>query len=76
VATGLDSCKGDSLAWTDLGARSKTEFVEECRLQWEQERAELSPNNLVLSLDACVTTQRALESLTCEEIMVLYGSEL
>ena len=76
VASDLDRCKGDALAWTDLGARSKSEFVEECRVQWEQERAELSPSNLVLSLDACQATQRELESLSCDEMMVLYGSEL
>jgi hypothetical protein len=76
VASDLDRCKGDALAWTDLGARSKSEFVEECRVQWEQERAELSPSNLVLSLEACQTTQRELESLSCDELMVLYGSEL
>jgi hypothetical protein len=75
IATELDGCKSESLSWADLGARSKIDFVEECRSQWEYERSDLSPNNLVLSLDACEATQKTLPALSCEVIIALYADD-
>ena len=62
-------------SWADLGARSRLDFVEQCRQQWEQERTDLSPNSLVLSLDVCEATQEELPGLDCELLNSLYAGE-
>ena len=75
LATEIDACRSESLSWADLGARSRPDFVEQCRRQWEQERADLSPNSLVLSLDVCQATQEELPQLDCDVITSLYAGD-
>ena len=73
VAARLKQCKPESLSWTDLGAHNRTDFVNECRQQWERGRLDLSASDLRLSLDACADTNREIELFTCEEIVALYA---
>ena len=73
VGLELATCKPDSLTWNDLGARSRSDFVNECQLQWDRERSDLSASDLELALDACRDTRNGLGDLSCEEILALYG---
>ncbi|MCB9686759.1 MAG: hypothetical protein H6738_13455 [Alphaproteobacteria bacterium] len=73
VGTELGTCKPASLTWNDLGARSRADFVNQCQQQWGRERIDLSASDLRLALQACKDTQRELDTLTCEEVLALYG---
>jgi hypothetical protein len=73
VGDDLASCKPDTLSWNDLGARSRTDFVKQCKSQWDRERIDLSASDLRLSLEACADTRSELDDLACEEIVALYG---
>ncbi len=74
VGQQLADCKPDSLSWVDLGARNRTDFVNQCRNQWERARLDLSATDLRLALQACRDTNQELGTLTCEETVALYGA--
>ncbi len=73
VGVKLASCKPDGLTWNDLGARSRSDFVNQCQLQWARERTDLSASDLQLALEACRDTSRELGTLSCDEMLALYG---
>ncbi|MCA9490884.1 MAG: hypothetical protein KC621_13240 [Myxococcales bacterium] len=73
VGLELGTCKPQSLTWNDLGARSRSDFVNQCQQQWGRERIDLSASDLRLALAACKDTQRELDTLTCDEVLALYG---
>jgi hypothetical protein len=73
VAARLDECKPSSLAWSDLGARTRNDFANQCRQQWDRERLDLTASDLRVALETCTDTSRALADLECEEITALYA---
>lgn len=72
TAQRLAACKPDSLAWADLGARSRAEFSSDCRSDWERVSADLTVSDLRVALDVCDETSRDLSRLSCEELNALY----
>lgn len=75
VGQQLATCKPASLTWNNLGARSRADFVNQCRTQWDRERLDLTASDLRLALQACRDTTQALDDLSCEEIVALYAPQ-
>jgi len=73
TAQRLAECKPDALAWVDLGATSRRDFVETCRDDWDRTSADLSANDLRIALELCDSTD--VEALSCDEITALYAGE-
>ena len=73
VGARVAACKPESMSWNDLGARTRTDFVNQCRNQWSRERLDLSATDLRLALQACRDTSQEVTDLSCEEIVALYG---
>ncbi|MEZ4321390.1 MAG: hypothetical protein R3F61_28220 [Myxococcota bacterium] len=69
----LDACLGDSLSWPDVGARSRADFVDQCRLDWGRTNGDLTSSDLAEALDICRTGSDELAALTCDEMRVLYA---
>jgi len=60
------------MSWADVGARSRADFVNDCRADWDRARQELSSGELAAALDVCSDTTDALDDLTCEELITIY----
>jgi hypothetical protein len=75
VGQRLQNCKPDTMSWNDLGARGRGDFVNQCRTQWGRERLDLSATDLRLALEACRDTNQELPTVSCEEMVALYGVE-
>jgi hypothetical protein len=75
TASRLAACKPDSLAWTDLGARSRAGFAADCRNDWQLMSTELTVSDLRVALDVCDEATRDLGRLSCEELTALYAVE-
>jgi hypothetical protein len=75
VGSRLNDCTPASLSWADLGARNRSDFVNQCQRQWGAERIDLSASDLRLALDACDETNKDLPGITCDEILALYGNQ-
>jgi len=73
AASRVAQCKPDSLTWNDLGARSRNDFFNECRRDWDRARIELPANDLTLALEVCFETNVALGEIECDEVVALYG---
>ena len=73
VGSTLAGCKPGSLSWNDLGARSRADFVNTCRDQWDRSRIDMSASDLRLALEACSDTNNELGRLQCPEILALYA---
>lgn len=71
TAQRLAQCKPDALAWVDLGATGRRDFVETCRNEWDRTSADLSTNDLRIALELCDATD--VEALSCDEIVALYA---
>jgi hypothetical protein len=72
-ANRLANCKSDALSWADLGARTKNDFVQECRSAWELTSSELTQSDNQIALEACRDAGNTLERLECDEVIALYG---
>lgn len=75
TANRLSACKPDALKWSDLGARSRLGFANDCRSDWELVSAELTVSDLRVALDVCEETSRDLSRMSCEEVTALYAVE-
>jgi len=74
VSLQLESCQGENLTWSDLGATGRVDFVNECGDDWNQVEAQLSSNELGQALDVCADTTAELDEVTCAELISLYAS--
>jgi len=68
-------CRSAGLAWADLGARSRADFVNQCRDDWDRASLDLSANDLREALEVCSEAQSELVRMDCEEVDALYGQE-
>ena len=68
----LATCRPDGLSWADVGARSRADFVSNCRGDWDRARLDLSSGQLSAALDVCAETTDALGDVTCEELIAIY----
>ena len=73
VANRVAECRPESITWIDLGATSRTDYENSCKDQWDRVRLDLSANDLRLALEDCDAANDLDESLTCDEIVALYG---
>jgi len=73
VADQVALCRPDSITWIDLGATNKTDYIQTCRDQWDRVTIDLSANDLRLALDDCREAKDEVGTLTCDEIVALYG---
>jgi len=73
TAARIAQCRGEALAWADLGARNRADFVRECRVTWDRESSQLSFPALREALDVCDETIPALSDLSCQELLALYS---
>ena len=73
TAARLAQCRGEALAWTDLGARNRADFVRECRVTWDRESSQLSFPALREALDVCDETIPTVSDLSCQEVLALYS---
>ncbi len=69
----LDACRGSSLSWADLGARNRADFVDQCRLDWDQTSGDLTSSDLAEALDICRIGSDELAALSCEEVRAIYA---
>jgi hypothetical protein len=69
----LNTCRGASLSWADLGARSRADFVDQCRLDWDQTSADLPSTDLAEALDICRIGSEELAALSCDEVRAIYA---
>ncbi len=69
----ISNCKSDALTWADLGARSRNDFVQSCRTDWEIVSGDLTQSDHQIALDVCADARRELNRLGCDEVMALYG---
>ena len=73
TAARLAQCRGEALAWEDVGARNRADFVRECRVTWDRESSQLSFPALREALDVCDETIPAISTLSCQELLALYS---
>jgi hypothetical protein len=73
VAGRVADCRPDSITWIDLGATSRADYEDSCRDQWDRVRIDLSANDLRLALEDCAAANQEVDTLTCDEIVALYG---
>jgi hypothetical protein len=71
----LATCRPDAMSWPDLGARSRADFVSQCRNDWDRARLDLSSGELSTALEVCDDTTEALGGLTCEELVAIYATD-
>ena len=72
-ANRVAACTPDALVWPDLGARSKTDFVQQCRSDWELVSGDLTQSDHQIALEVCDDAGRTLSRLSCDEVMALYS---
>ena len=75
VSRALATCKGDEVAWVDLGARSRADYAARCRDEWESLRADLDGWEIEVGLNECGDGQEVLADMTCEQVAELYIPE-
>ncbi len=73
VADQVDECLPESISWIDLGATNKQNYIDTCRDQWDRVIIDLSANDLRLALDDCKEAKKEVPTLSCDEIVALYG---
>jgi len=73
VSVKLDGCLGSSLTWPDVGARNRADFVDRCRIDWDQVNGDLTSSDLAESLDICKTGSLELSKLSCDEMRAIYA---
>jgi hypothetical protein len=73
VSLRLEDCLPASVTWVDLGARDRDEFAEVCRRDWDRTSADLTSNELELSLDLCAESCVDVDALTCDEVVALFA---
>jgi len=72
TSTRIAACRPDSLAWSDLGARSRQDFANTCREDWARVSHDLTASDLRVALEVCGDTSEALQRMTCDEVLALY----
>jgi hypothetical protein len=73
VADRIGTCRPESITWADLGATSRQNFENECERAWDRTRLDLSANDLRLALDDCQAASQEINTLSCDELIALYG---
>ena len=73
VSFRADDCRPESLTWADLGATSRGNFVDACEDAWDRARLDLSANDLRLALEDCALARQEVDTLSCDEMIALYG---
>ena len=73
VADRVQTCRPESITWADLGAKSRSDFVGACQVAWDRTRLSLSANDLRLALEDCQAANKEVDTLSCDEIIALYG---
>ena len=73
VADRVEQCRPESITWADLGATSRGNFQRECEEAWDRTRLDLSANDLRLALDDCEAASQEIDTLSCDELIALYG---
>lgn len=72
VSVRLDGCMGDVITWPDVGARSRADFVDQCRLDWDRTSSNLTSSDVGEAVDICRDGRRLLQEFGCDEIRALY----
>ncbi len=75
ASTRLQRCKPDGMDWRDLGARSRNDFANSCRTDWERVSSDLTATEVREALDVCRDTRAALDELSCDEVAAIYAEE-
>ena len=75
VADRISTCRPESITWADLGATSRQNFVGECKDAWDRARIDLSASDLRLALEDCDAARQELGTLSCDEMIALYGPQ-
>ncbi len=90
IADRIDTCIADdsALAWVDVRARNREDFVDLCQREWDDERRQLSSFERTVALQECCDAvplfdegrrvflgcDDATDVLTCDETVALYGN--
>ncbi|MEO0600979.1 MAG: hypothetical protein AAF211_06060 [Myxococcota bacterium] len=90
IADRIETCidDGSALAWVDVRADDRDDFVDLCQLEWDDERRLLSSFDRQAALQECCDAvplfdeggrvflgcDNSTEVLTCDEVVALYGS--
>ncbi len=73
VSLRLDACMDPGMGWEDFDARSRLEYANDCRRDWQTSSNALASRELELALLVCGDTRDQLDAWTCDEVMSLYG---
>jgi hypothetical protein len=73
VAERVQTCRPESITWADLGATSRSDFVNSCDNAWDRTRLGLTANDLRLALEDCQAANQEVDTLSCDEVIALYG---
>ena len=63
----------NSVSWTDLGARGRTEWARQCRRDWGRTSGPLANHELEEALDLCGQSLEDVRIMPCDELLRLYA---
>ena len=73
VTDRVATCRPAALGWADLGATGRTDFTNRCRQQWDRVYADLEAHDQEVALQLRDDGLEAVQNLSCDEILALYG---
>lgn len=72
TAVALERCRDGGTTWADLGARTRSDYVDQCRDDWDRTSADLTASDRGEAVETCAEARVTLTSLSCDELRAAF----